>query len=171
MQEAMNAHPQAREAWQQRQRSAAAAGVDLGITAESTSAESTPFDALAADDAGQGGPDSLVSLDEDGLPEDEQRLFGEQAAAIPFDQSEDHAEPVPDQRQPWQPREVPQAHYMVAERAERPEAEPIQTQQPEPTSEVKLKQPAAAPAAPDEQSVDAEQHSIDLDAVLKRRRA
>lgn len=178
MRDAMNADPHARQDIAIRQRSASAAGADLGITAESA-----PFDALSADAAGQGGPDSLVKLDEDGLPENAARLFGDQApkvtgAAAPstadsaapaalFDQTTEHTAPT------WAPREVPHPKYLVAEKAERPEPQPIEAPQaPAPSPNTKLKQPAAA-AAP--QSPESEEPpatpSIDLDAVLRRRRA
>jgi len=88
IQDAMNTEPQVREDAVLRQRSATEAGAALGIT------EEAPFDALTADSAGHGGPDSLVTLDEDGLPPDAERLFGARAA---FDQegADQRSAPVP----------------------------------------------------------------------------
>lgn len=183
MAEAMNATPQVRDEIAQRQHSASAAAAELGITGKTA-----PFDALSADTAGHGGPDSLVKLDEDGLPDNADRLFGDQAAKVPqtalagtapaesqaaeseaalFDQSTETGTTS------WEPREVPHPKYLVAEKAERPEPQPLEApQSPAPSADTKLKQPAA-PAAPQpaEAEVPEAAPSIDLDAVLKRRRA
>lgn len=178
IQAAMNADPHVREQIAQRQRSASAAGADLGITAESA-----PFDALSADTAGQGGPDSLVKLDEDGLPDNADRLFGEQAAKAPQTAAAGAAQPAApaavfdqstESSTTWEPREVPHPKYLVAEKAERAEPQPLEApQSPAPSAETKLKQPAApaAPQSPPEDEAPAAPPSIDLDAVLKRRRA
>lgn len=178
MRDAMNADPHVREEIAQRQRSASVAGAQLGITEKTA-----PFDALSADIAGHGGPDSLVKLDEDGLPDNADRLFGDQAAkatqgtaastaqqaapAALFDQSTESSTTT------WEPREVPHPKYLVAAKAERPEPQPLEApQSPAPSADTKLKQPAA-PAAPQspEDEAPAAPPSIDLDAVLKRRRA
>lgn len=178
IQAAMNADPRVREQIAQRQRSASAAGADLGITAESA-----PFDALSADTAGQGGPDSLVKLDEDGLPDNADRLFGEQAAKAPQTAAAGPAQPAApaalfdqstESSTTWEPREVPHPKYLVAEKAERAEPQPLEApQSPAPSADTKLKQPAApaAPQSPPEDEAPAAPPSIDLDAVLKRRRA
>lgn len=179
MQEAMSSRTETDEDLAQRQRSATAAAARLGIAEDSsagvTSAQRTrqqPFDAMSSDSAGKGGPDSLLSVDADGLPTDAHRLFSDSGAEseamkvslgqeVLFDQSSAES---------WEPREVPSAKYMVAEKADRPEPEPIQTQSPAPEGEVKLKASAASPHSP-ETSASAAQQSIDLDHVLRRRRA
>lgn len=178
-QDAINSQPQADESTELRQRSAVEAGAGLGITAESA-----PFDALTSDSSGHGGPDSLVSLDEDGLPQDAERLFGAGAhqtsptqpsgaeESAVFDQGSGSASTGPAAAS-WTPREVPHPKYLVAEKVERAEPEPLVTpQEPAPSADTKLKQPAA-PAAPqdDEGESSVREESIDLDAVLKRRRA
>lgn len=174
---AMNADPHVRAEIAQRQRSASAAGADLGITAEAA-----PFDALSADAEGHGGPDSLVRLDEDGLPDNADRLFGEQAAQAQQTAADSTAQPAApaalfdqstESTTTWEPREVPHPKYLVAEKAERAEPQPLEAPQtPAPSADTKLKQPAA-PAAPQppEEEAPAPPPSIDLDAVLKRRRA
>ncbi|NLS08874.1 hypothetical protein HGQ17_02425 [Nesterenkonia sp. MY13] len=141
--------------------------------AEAPAPKKAPFDAMTQDRTGVGGPDSLVRTDEDGLADNPERLFGSQAPKVDaslFDQGDSA-----DKGEKWEPREVPQAKYMVAEKAERStpevqvetspaEAEESAEQEAEAKrrkEEVKLKQPAAAPAEP----------SMDLDAVLSRRRA
>lgn len=105
-----------------------------------------PFDAMTPDADGHGGPDSLVTVDEDGLPENPDRLFGSKTpreGTELVDQSGRPRRPVED----WQPRQVPQPKYLVAEKAERPEPEPLEEPQtPTPSAETKLKHPAA-PAA------------------------
>lgn len=131
------------------------------------------FDALSADERGVGGPDSLVKLDEDGLPDNAERLFSaedvQRRAAI-FDQ----AGPVDMQ---WEPRDVPQPKYLAVEKAQRPEPAPEQaTEQPKPKPETKLRQPAAPAASSAQDSEEpaedsSAQEAMDLDAVLKRRRA
>ncbi|GAA1806262.1 hypothetical protein [Nesterenkonia flava] len=133
---------------------------------------SGPFNVLGADAAGRGGPDSLVTLDEDGLPENPERLFAavtgteqptQAAKAALFDRT--------DSGESWEPREVPQPKYLAAEKAERAEAEPLSTPEaPKPSQDVKLRQPAA-PASSSADVPAATDRSLDLDAVLKRRRA
>lgn len=174
IQDAMNSQPQVREETELRQRSAAEAGAALGITAESA-----PFDALSSDSAGHGGPDSLVTLDEDGLPQDAERLFGEragqadqaaQSGSALFDQGSENQSPAA--AQSWTPRAVPHPKYLVAEKVERAEPEPlVAPQEPAPSPDTKLKQPAAPAAQSEEAESSAGEGSIDLDAVLKRRRA
>lgn len=147
-------------------------GVQAGPRA-SGAVKPSPFDALTSDSEGQGGPDSLMTVDEDGLPVSAERLFGTEAPkANPeeaglFDQSTVSRVPA------WEPREVPHPKYLVADKVERPEPEPIESPQaPAPSADTKLKQPAA-PAAQErvEPEVTGEGTSIDLDTVLKRRRA
>lgn len=165
IQDAMNTRPQVREETAQRQRSAAEAGAALGITSESA-----PFDALSADSAGHGGPDSLVTVDEDGLPQDADRLFGERAAQAEQDAGKQStAAPA----ESWTPRAVPHPKYLVAEKVERSEPEPlVAPQEPAPSADTKLRQPAAPAAQQSEASESSSsEESIDLDAVLKRRRA
>lgn len=174
IQDAMNSQPQVREETELRQRSAAEAGAALGITAESA-----PFDALSSDSAGHGGPDSLVTLDEDGLPQDAERLFGEragqadqaaQSGSALFDQGSENQSTAA--AQSWTPRAVPHPKYLVAEKVERAEPEPlVAPQEPAPSPDTKLKQPAAPAAQSEEAESSAGEGSIDLDAVLKRRRA
>lgn len=125
-----------------------------------------PFNALNADEAGQGGPDSLVTLDEDGLPDSADRLFAHRDAAV---QHQHLSSTGARSEETWDVRSVPAAHYMVAAKAERPEPEPLQQQAPVPSAGVKLKQTAASPerAAGGSDS----QESINLDQVLQRRRA
>lgn len=174
MQDAISAYPQADEQVAVRQRSAARAGAELGI-----SSQSAPFDALSSDAAGQGGPDSLVTLDEDGLPENAERLFGRHAPRQAPQSEQQSSSPAGRDdstrvgTSEWEPRQVPHPKYLVAEKAERPEPQPVESaQSPAPSADTKLQQPAA-PAAPQEQRhQDAPAESaMDLDAVLKRRRA
>ncbi|WP_150460286.1 hypothetical protein [Nesterenkonia ebinurensis] len=169
MLEAMNAGPEVSAPIAQRQRSAAAAAAGLGIV-RADSAQ--PFDALSSDEAGHGGPDSLISRDADGLPDSAERLFGEkkpQADPVFFDQAA-AAPAAPEDS--WELREVPAAKYMVAEKAERPEPEEIEQPAPTPASSVKLKQPAAAAVSPAEPAKQtAVQQQLNLDSVLARRRA
>ncbi|WP_300343858.1 hypothetical protein [Nesterenkonia sp.] len=156
MQEAMTVPEETAEQISRQQRVAAQAEAPQRVR---------PFDALSSDAEGLGGPDSLVTLDEDGLPENPERLFGKQAAKDP-----EAAEALFDQSAPaedWQPREVPQPKYLVAEKVERPEPEPVAEEPaPTPSADTKLKQPSAA-AAPKPEP----EPSMDLDEVLKRRRA
>lgn len=131
---------------------------------------SGPFNALTSDQAGKGGPDSLVALDADGLPDNADRLFGEHSAAASATNHETEAVHVkPSSAETWDVRAVPAAHYMVAAKAERPEPEPLEKQEPVPSSGVKLKQSAASPEKPE--LATGAQESINLDQVLQRRRA
>lgn len=178
MQDAMDARPEDDDAeLAQRQQSAAAAAAELGISsrpAEGTRAQ-RPFDVMGTDRTGKGGPDSLLSLDEDGLPTTAERLFdhgGRAAEPAVFDQSQTPHSGEPTVEEPWDPREVPSAKYMVAEKVQRPDPEPLGEQKPAPSGEVKLNQQAGAPQSPEqaEQNV-ASQQSMNLDSVLRRRRA
>ncbi|WP_147383508.1 hypothetical protein [Nesterenkonia natronophila] len=129
-----------------------------------------PFDALSADESGKGGPDSLVTIDADGLPESADRLFGPEGS--PRQVADQESSPVrsgPGSAEPWEVRSVPAAHYMVAAKAERPEPEPLNEPAPVPSSEVKLKPSAASPESPEVNP--APQQAINLDKVLQRRRA
>ncbi|TLP76806.1 hypothetical protein [Nesterenkonia sphaerica] len=129
-----------------------------------------PFDALSGDRTGRGGPDSLVSIDADGLPESPERLFGAHSSAQKSAQQQlESLRPSAAPAEPWEVRSVPAAHYMVAAKAERPEPEPLEEPAPAPSSEVKLKQSAASPEKPEVRP--AEEESINLDQVLRRRRA
>lgn len=163
MRAAMNASPEASTEVLQRQRSAAAAAAELGIE---SSRPAQPFDALSSAAGGKGGPDSLVSHDADGLPDSAERLFGEKKPTADQEFYDQSAE------EPWEPREVPAAKYMVADKAERPEPEELEQPEPAPTSGVKLKHPAAAAASPEQpgQQTPAKQQ-LNLDSVLARRRA
>lgn len=182
IQEAMNPTAGVSPRVTARREQAAASGAAMGI-----SASGRPFDAMDRDAGGQGGPDSLVTHDEDGLPENPERLFGVDAAGSApgagdelFNQS-DPSYRAPASGDAWQPRDVPQPKYLVAEKIERPEvAHQEQISEPAPHSDVKLRQPAAPVQSPSPDSADAHSpgveevqgdHSMDLDEVLKRRRA
>lgn len=112
-------------------------------------------------------------LDEDGLPQDIAATFGEVPQG---EQTARTEEPRAAATESWQPREVPKPQYLEAEKAERAQPEPLVPEEPKPSSEVKIREdlpksgsPAAAPAAEDRPA--GVQESLDLDAVLKRRRA
>ncbi|PRZ12775.1 hypothetical protein BCL67_11823 [Nesterenkonia sandarakina] len=142
------------------------------------------FDALSSDDRGAGGPNSLQQIDEDGLPVGLERTFGAdvQASGTVLGEA---AEPVG----PWEPRAVPRPKYLELDKAQRVEPEALKAQTPAPRSDVKLTQrrfldpqpPAEQTPAvghgPVEQDRAAEQlkgpkhDSMNLDEVLKRRRA
>ncbi|WP_120002939.1 hypothetical protein [Nesterenkonia muleiensis] len=177
MQEAMNTHPDIAADAAQRQRSAAAAAAELGLGhhAQKDDGAQAPFDALSAEPGGKGGPDSLISVDEDGLPTSAERLFTASSPvsqAVIFDQSQasESAEVTP--AESWNVREVPSAKYMVADKAQRPEPEPIEQEKPAPAGEVKLKQhDAGTPQSPEQSAEGARHESMDLDKVLQRRRA
>ncbi|MBE1523504.1 hypothetical protein [Nesterenkonia lutea] len=124
------------------------------------------FDALSSDARGAGGPDSLQQIDEDGLPVSLERTFsGEHAESEPVLGAA--AEPVG----PWQPRAVPRPKYLDLDKAQRLEPAPLEVQIPTPKSEVKLTQQrfVEAPAPVEETTV--REDSLNLDEVLKRRRA
>ncbi|WP_022873558.1 hypothetical protein [Nesterenkonia alba] len=138
-----------------------------------------PFDALAPDATGQGGPDSLVKLDEDGLPDSAERVLAGGGAgpvenSAVFDQSE-----APTAEHSWQPRQVPQPKYLVAEKADRPAAEPLEAPE-KPAAKTPLRQPGDGAPRRDKTDESTEQAeatrrssagSMDLDTVLARRRA
>ncbi|WP_218221607.1 hypothetical protein [Nesterenkonia sp. Act20] len=124
------------------------------------------FDALSADERGAGGPNSLQQIDEDGLPVGLERTFSpEHADSGPVLGTA--AEPIG----PWQPRAVPRPKYLDLDKAERLEPAPLPVEAPAPTSDAKLTQrrfvetPAAAEETPPQED------SLNLDEVLKRRRA
>lgn len=127
-----------------------------------------PFDALTSDGRGVGGPRSLQEVDADGLPVDLAETFpaGSPSAAP--------AATAPSPAEPWEPRELPKPKYLEVEKAERPAPEPIAPETPKPSADVKIGRPtsgpAVAPPAPARPQT-AVQQSLDLDAVLKRRRA
>ncbi|MDZ5078729.1 hypothetical protein [Nesterenkonia sp. HG001] len=129
------------------------------------SARTGPFDALSSDERGVGGPRSLQEVDADGLPVDLAETFpaGEQPAPAAASPAE-----------PWEPRELPKPKYLEVEKAERPLPEPITPEAPKPSADVKIGRaasgPAVAPPTPARPQT-AVQQSLDLDAVLKRRRA
>lgn len=133
---------------------------------------------------------STQQVDEDGLPVEVERTFSATADQQTSDQ------PVPDQQTSaaaahaqhaqsaqgtqgrWEPREVPRPKYLEAEKAERAMPEPLAPEEPKrPAAEVRLSPGAqAAPPQPDAQRKAAEKpsaknRSMDLDEVLKRRRA
>lgn len=170
MREAMNPEPQVRQQAHTVPTAAETHAQQSPEVAEAGQRRSGPFDALSADEAGQGGPDSLVTLDADGLPDSADRLFSHQdAPAVIFDQVPSVVHPSPGSAETWDVRTVPAAHYMVAAKAERPDPEPLAKQEPVPSQDVKLKQPAASPEKPAASS--GSQESINLDQVLQRRRA
>lgn len=129
-----------------------------------------PFDALTSDERGVGGPRSLQEVDDDGLPVD---------LAETFPAAQEHPAPAagaPSPTEPWEPRELPLPKYLEAEKAERPVPEPITPVEPKPSGDVKIGRTAASPAAAPPTPTPARpqtavQQSLDLDAVLKRRRA
>jgi hypothetical protein len=170
MREAMNPEPQATR----HQPHAAEPEVESGPAKRSPTVAARqftgPFDALSADETGKGGPDSLVTIDADGLPESADRLFGLQGSPRNVtDQEPSAVGGGSGSAEPWEVRSVPAAHYMVAAKAERPEPEPLHEPAPAPSSEVKLKQSAPSPEQPE--LSPAPQQSINLDKVLQRRRA
>ncbi|GAA3068652.1 MULTISPECIES: hypothetical protein [Actinomycetes] len=127
-----------------------------------------PFDALTSDERGVGGPRSLQEVDDDGLPVDLAETFpADEEPAAPAAAASSPAEP-------WEPRELPLPKYLEAEKAERPLPEPLTPSEPKPSGEVKIgrtaSSPAVAPPTPTRPQT-AVQQSLDLDAVLKRRRA
>ncbi|EXF24229.1 hypothetical protein BG28_07785 [Nesterenkonia sp. AN1] len=143
------------------------------------------FDALSADGRGTGGPDSLQQTDEDGLPVGLERTFDAEVQASGPVLGE-AAEPVG----PWQPRAVPRPKYLDLDKAQRIEPEALAGQTPAPRSDVKLTQrrfldttppaeqtPAAEEAAVQHPTASRSQvkapkrDSMNLDEVLKRRRA
>lgn len=141
---------------------------------------------------------SRRDLDEDGLPRDLAATFEEsQVPQAPAAQGVSQV-PAGGVRQDWQPREVPKPQYLEAEKAERTQPEPLVPQEPKPTTEVKIREdlpnagvsstaPSVAAEAPEQKELAATgtdngsaktpaspagvQESLDLDAVLKRRRA
>ncbi|GAA1102194.1 hypothetical protein GCM10009650_00920 [Nesterenkonia jeotgali] len=131
------------------------------------------FDALSADRRGAGGPNSLQQTDEDGLPVGLERTFGAEVQTSGPVLGE-AGEPV----EPWQPRSVPRPKYLDLDKAQRQAPEALEVQTPAPSSEVKLTQqrfldpqpPVEEPAAAQPLSAP-KQDSMDLDEVLKRRRA
>lgn len=159
-------------------------------------ARTPPFDALTHDESGRGGPGSLQELDADGLPLQLGRTFADAPHEQPVPPAAHAASPA----RAWEPREVPKPKYLEARAAERPAPEPLVPEEPRPEGEVKLKDAAAqvraeqqaagegaeisdAEAAAGAETSDevremprprrqvAVQESLDLDAVLKRRRA
>lgn len=124
------------------------------------------FDALSADERGAGGPNSLQQIDEDGLPVGLERTFSpEHADSGPVLGTA--AEPVG----PWQPRAVPRPKYLDLDKAERLEPAPLPVEDRTPTSDAKLTQRrfVETPAAAEETAP--QEDSLNLDEVLKRRRA
>lgn len=143
------------------------------------------FDALSADHRGAGGPDSLQQTDEDGLPVGLERTFDPEVQ-VSGPVLGEAAEPVG----PWQPRAVPRPKYLDLDKAQRIEPEALAVQTPAPRSDVKLTQrrfldttppeeqapaveeTAAQPPSAARAQVKAPKHdSMNLDEVLKRRRA
>ncbi|GAB3190909.1 hypothetical protein [Nesterenkonia suensis] len=135
---------------------------------EDRQVRTTPFDALSSDDRGAGGPRSLQEIDADGLPVDLEETFP--AGQEPVAEAVTAASPA----EPWEPRELPKPKYLEVEKAERPVPEPLTPEAPKPSGDVKIggsaTSPAAAPPGPARPQT-AVQESLDLDAVLKRRRA
>lgn len=175
-----------------RRRSARRARVQSAIEEAMNPLQSSPwvnpteagiFDALSADDRGAGGPDSLQPIDEDGLPVGLERTFDAEVQDSGPVLGE-AAEPVG----PWEPRSVPRPKYLDLDKAQRIEPEALAAQTPLPRSDVKLTQRRFLDTQPAEQAPaasagSAEQarpvgqiktpkhDSMNLDEVLKRRRA
>ncbi|WP_261623399.1 hypothetical protein [Nesterenkonia marinintestina] len=164
----------------------------------------SPFDAMVSDARGSGGPRSLQEIDADGLPVDLASTFDESdarpapehrpaaqtaqtAPAAPAAQADRAAESAatPETGAQWRPREVPRPRYLEAEKASRPLPEPLRTEDPKPTGDVRLNRDSALADSggdlPAEQSEipafstaphsGSGQQALDLDAVLRRRRA
>ncbi len=124
------------------------------------------FDALSADERGAGGPNSLQQIDEDGLPVGLERTFSpEHADSGPVLGTA--AEPVG----PWQPRAVPRPKYLDLDKAERLEPTPLPVEDPIPTSDAKLTQRRFVETPPAAEETAPQEDSLNLDEVLKRRRA
>lgn len=152
---------------------------DAARKAAAVPGPTAPFDALSSDVHGAGGPNSLQQLDEDGLPVEVERTFTDAAAEAPA-----VVQPAAQSYGTWEPREVPKPKYLEAEKAERTLPEPFPAEEPKrPSSEVKLS-PSAQAAPPQRKEVDqraaenntpektaVKNRSMDLDEVLKRRRA
>jgi hypothetical protein len=82
--------------------------------------------------------------------------------------------PVPVQPSTWEPKELPKPWYVEAAKAERPSPEPLALpEEPKPTTKTSIKKAAAAPKVDLPAVRDAQPATgrINLDAVLKRRRA
>lgn len=132
-----------------------------------------PFDALSSDVRGVGGPNSLQQVDEDGLPMEVARTFeqdpAEHAAAV-----EQARRAAAQPQSAWEPREVPKPKYLEAEKAQRPLPQPLaQEETKRPSTEVRLSPgaQAAPPQKTDQKQKTEKSRSMDLDEVLKRRRA
>ncbi len=150
------------------------------------SGAAAPFDALSSDLRGVGGPNSLQQVDEDGLPVEVERTFSETSDHQVLSQQEQDrqvtaaaaqaAQRAAHSQGRWEPREVPRPKYLEAEKAERALPEPLAAEEPKrPSTEVKLS-PAVQAAPPQQTEKSAEKaaakdRSMDLDEVLKRRRA
>lgn len=164
---------------------------------------SGPFDAMASDARGSGGPRSLQEIDADGLPVDLAPTFGAAEGrpapsarparpaqpaevAAPAAEADHAAESAPtpetvEKSGQWRPREVPRPKYLDAEKAPRPVPEPLRTEAPKPSGDVRLNRDPALAERPAEQTEipafttaahsGSGQQALDLDAVLRRRRA
>lgn len=137
-----------------------------------------PFNALDRDAAGQGGPDSLIRHDEDGLADSAERVLGAEAAAQIKAGMEAAQQDSPSYQPPatgpqWAPESVPQPKYLLAEKVLRPEILPALAEN-APSSQVKIQQPAAPAVDPElteEHSRVKSEQSLNISDALKRRRA
>lgn len=142
-----------------------------------------PFDALSSDTRGVGGPNSLQQMDEDGLPVEVERTFDPAASEDAAAQQQAHraaaqaaaaqaAAAAP--QGAWEPREVPKPKYLEAEKAQRPLPQPlVQEETKRPSTEVRISPDAQAapPQKPEQKQKTEKTRSMDLDEVLRRRRA
>lgn len=164
-----------------------------------TEARTGPFDALSRDDAGRGGPGSLQELDADGLPVELGRTFADAPHEQPVPPAAHAASPAraweprevpkpkylearaaerpaPEPLIPEEPR--PEGEVSLKDAAERARAEQAERQETGDAVGETSDDGAAAVEADDAvremprpRRQVAVQESLDLDAVLKRRRA
>lgn len=148
------------------------------VQPQQPAATSTPFNALDRDAAGQGGPDSLIRHDEDGLADSAERVLGANAvaqvnAAVAAAEQNVQTYQPPAAGPQWAPDSVPQPKYLLADKALRPEIIPVHVEQ-APSSQVKIHDPAA-PAVDAELSqvrpASQPEQSLNISEALKRRRA
>lgn len=162
---------------------------DAESSAQRPDVPGAPFDALSSDERGAGGPNSLQQVDEDGLPVEVERTFAEAPAMDAAALQQAHraaaqSDAAQSQQGVWEPREVPKPKYLQAEKAERPLPQPMEQEEAKcPSTEVKLSPNAQAAPPQQDQPQQAEpkkteqkqktekSRSMDLDEVLKRRRA
>lgn len=171
-----------RRRWQRRRRIESAMREAMYPDAEDSAlrpaAVGAPFDALSSDVRGVGGPNSLQQVDEDGLPMEVARTFeqdpAEHAAAVEQARRAAAQAEAAQPQSAWEPREVPKPKYLEAEKAQRPLPQPLaQEETKRPSTEVRLSPgaQAAPPQKTDQKQKTEKSRSMDLDEVLKRRRA